>query len=156
MILKFLNEKAEEIICVALLAILMSVVFAGVVLRYGFGTGFAWQEELAGIIYVWLNYFGVSLGAKKGAHIRILAFLTPLSTRVRKLVLLVADLVWIAFNVAVFYISLDLLERMLRHTTVSPILSINMAYANYIIPICMIITTLRIIQFNWRERHLLK
>lgn len=156
MILRVLNEKAEEIICVVLLAILMCVVFAGVVMRFGFSSGFSWQEELVGITYVWLNYFGVSLGAKKGAHIRILTFLTPLNSRLRQWIVLAADVIWIVFNVAVFYISLDLLRSMLRHTTVTPILGINMAYAYMILPVCMVITTIRIIQFNWRDRHLLK
>ena len=156
MILRVLNEKAEEIICVVLLAVLMCLVFSGVVMRFVFTSAFAWQEELVGIIYVWLNYFGVSLGARRGAHIRILSFLTPLSTRSRQWTLLAADLIWIVFNVAVFYVSLDLLRRMMVHTTVTPILSINLAHAYFIIPICMVITTLRIIQFNWHERHLLK
>ncbi len=152
--LRVLNEKAEEIICVALLTMLMGVVFAGVVMRFVFASGFAWQEELVGITYVWLNYFGVSLGAKRGAHIRILTFLTPLAAGTRKRILLTADLAWIVFNVAVFYISMDLLRRMMRHTTITPILSIDLAHAHYIIPICMVITTARIIEFNWRQRRL--
>lgn len=153
MLLHFIYERLEEIICVVLLGALMILVFMGVIMRFVFSTAIAWQEELVGFLYVWLNYFGVVLGAKRGAHIRILSFITLLSETWQKRLLVLADILWVLFNGAVFYISIDLIKQMFRFKTVSPILDVNMAYAYYIIPICMVFTTIRIIQFNWRLRR---
>ena len=45
-VLRFIDEKFEEIIGVAVLAAVMTLIFIGVVMRLVFRSGLPWQEEL--------------------------------------------------------------------------------------------------------------
>ena len=146
LIIRWLDDKAEEVICVFLLAVLVLMLGLGVTMRFVFSSAFAWQEEFVRFIYVWLNYFGVSLGAKKGAHIRILTFVSLLPSEAKSKIMVISDVVWVIFNLVVVYISIDLLRVMMQFRTVSPILEINQAFAYIIIPISMVLTTVRIVQ----------
>jgi TRAP-type C4-dicarboxylate transport system permease small subunit len=145
-IIRWLDDKAEEVICVFLLAVLVFLLGLGVTMRFIFSSAFAWQEEVVRFIYVWLSYFGVSLGAKKGAHIRILTFVTLLPPGAKIKIMVVSDVIWVIFNLMVVYISIDLLKLMMQFRTVSPVLEINQAFAYVIIPVSMVLTTLRIVQ----------
>jgi len=145
-IIRWMDDKAEEVICVFLLAVLVLMLGMGVTMRFVFSSAFAWQEEFVRFIYVWLNYFGVSLGAKREAHIRILTFVSLLPPDAKNKMMVISDVIWVMFNLTVVYISIDLLKLMMEFRTVSPILEINQAFAYLIIPISMVLTTVRIVQ----------
>ena len=84
MFLKLIN-KAEEAIIGLLLVSMTLLVFIEVVLRFGFGTGFMWSQELTLHISAWFVLFGVSYGLKIGAHIGVDAFIKLLPPLLRRL-----------------------------------------------------------------------
>lgn len=40
-------------------------------MRYCFNNSLSWSEELGKFLFVWLSWFGISIGAKRGEHIKI-------------------------------------------------------------------------------------
>lgn len=71
--LRLLNRAEETIISLLLLATTL-LVFVDVVMRFGFGTGFMWSQELTLHLSAWMVLFGASYGVKVGSHIGMDAF----------------------------------------------------------------------------------
>lgn len=86
---RLLNRLEEGFI--SLLLVLMTLlVFLEVVLRYGFGIGFLWVEELTLHMSGWMVLFGASYGVKVGSHIGVDALVRLLPVAARRIVTLVA------------------------------------------------------------------
>lgn len=66
-----LIHKLEENIIALLLVAMTLVVFVETILRFFFGTGVLWAEELTLHLSAWLVLFGASYGLRVGAHIGV-------------------------------------------------------------------------------------
>jgi len=80
-----LIENLEENIIALLLVSMTLLVFLEVVLRFGFGTGYMWSQELTLHMSAWFVLFGASYGLKVGAHIGVDAFVNLLPPTPRRL-----------------------------------------------------------------------
>jgi C4-dicarboxylate transporter DctQ subunit len=83
MFIRIVNKVEEGIIGLLLVAMTL-LVFAEVVMRFGFGSGFMWSQELTLHISAWFVLFGISYGLKVGAHIGVDALIKVLPTLLRK------------------------------------------------------------------------
>jgi C4-dicarboxylate transporter DctQ subunit len=72
MFVRILNSLEESIIAL-LLASMTLLVFVEVVMRFGFGVGVMWAQELTLHLSAWMVLFGVSYGIKVGSHIGVYA-----------------------------------------------------------------------------------
>lgn len=111
MLVRILN-KAEEGIISFLLVAMTLLVFIEVVLRFGFGTGFMWGQELTLHMSAWFVLFGASYGLKVGAHIGVDAFvkiLPPLLHRGASVIAVLGSLLYCGLF---FYGSWIYLEKM--------------------------------------------
>ena len=84
-------NKFEEIFLVILLVFMVVLIFVQVVMRYVFNSSLSWSEELARILFIWVSWVGISLGQKKGEHIKITMVTDKLKGGAKKAVLLLAD-----------------------------------------------------------------
>lgn len=55
----------------ALLVAMVLIIFANVVLRYGFSSGLQWSEEIGLLMAVWFSFIAMVLGVKQHLHIHI-------------------------------------------------------------------------------------
>jgi len=85
MITRLLNNLEETFISL-LLAVMTLLVFVEVVLRFGFGIGLMWSQELTLHLSAWMVLFGVSYGIKVGSHIGVDALVKILPPMARKIV----------------------------------------------------------------------
>jgi C4-dicarboxylate transporter, DctQ subunit len=85
MVVRLINNL-EEIIIALLLATMTLLVFVEVVLRFGFGIGLMWSQELTLHLSAWMVLFGASYGIKVGSHIGVDALVKILPPAVRKIV----------------------------------------------------------------------
>jgi C4-dicarboxylate transporter DctQ subunit len=79
-------NKLEEIIICLLLATMTLLVFVEVVLRFGFGIGLMWSQELTLHLSAWMVLFGVSYGIKVGSHIGVDALIKIMPSATRKVI----------------------------------------------------------------------
>ncbi len=93
---KLLNELEEGLISL-LLASMTLLVFVEVVLRFGFGTGVMWAQELTLLLSAWMVLFGVSYGVKVGSHIGVDALVRVLPNPAKRVVSGVACLLCLAY-----------------------------------------------------------
>lgn len=73
------------------------VLFANVVLRFFFNSGWSWAEEYARYAIIWVTFAGSGVAVRKGVHMRILALHEIMSERVKLIVELIINLVSLAF-----------------------------------------------------------
>jgi C4-dicarboxylate transporter DctQ subunit len=85
MFIRIINGFEEGVIAL-LLASMTLIVFFEVVLRFGFGIGLMWAQELTLHLSAWMVLFGVSYGIKVGSHIGVDALVKILPSGVRKVV----------------------------------------------------------------------
>ncbi|HIE07738.1 MAG TPA: TRAP transporter small permease, partial [Desulfarculaceae bacterium] len=82
---RIISSLEETIICL-LLAVMTILVFVEVVLRFGFGIGFMWIEEMTLHLSAWMVLFGASYGIKVGSHIGVDTFVKMLPHKLHRLV----------------------------------------------------------------------
>jgi len=92
-------HNLEEAIIALLLASMTLLVFVEVVLRFGFGVGFMWGDELTLHLSAWMVLFGVSYGIKEGCHIGVDALVKILPLSARKVVSSIAVLACLGYSV---------------------------------------------------------
>lgn len=85
MFIRIINSLEESIIAL-LLASMTILVFIEVVLRFGFGKGLMWAQELTLLLSAWMVLFGVSYGLKVGSHIGVDALVKILPAKIRKVI----------------------------------------------------------------------
>lgn len=89
--------RGIEILIAFFLAVMITLVFANVVLRYCFSTGFAWSEEVARLCFIYLVYLG-SIGAMRdNQHLGLDTVLTRVPEHVQKVIYLLVQvaIIWV-------------------------------------------------------------
>lgn len=67
--------RVADWLMAAALAVMVVLVFANVVLRYGFGTGIASAEELSRLLFVWMVFIGATAAYPRGEQMAFLGLL---------------------------------------------------------------------------------
>ena len=94
--------RGVEVLMAFFLAVMIFLVFANVLLRYLFSTGFAWSEEVARLCFIYLVYLG-SIGAMRdNEHLIIDSVLSRIPVLYQKIVyfLVQASIVWVMWILA--------------------------------------------------------
>lgn len=145
--------RLELILSNVTLAMLVLVLILQVVFRYGLQTGLTWSEEVSRFAFIWFVYLSASLAAQRGAHIRVTLFVDMLKLA-RPYALLLADMIWIAFNIFVVVAGVLLIQRTLKYPVYSTALFLPMAWIYIIIPAAHALMILRILERQWNYwRH---
>lgn len=84
--MKDIVNSFEEKVISFLLVSMVLLVFMEVIMRFGFGSGFLWAQELTLLCSAWFVLFGVSYGLKVGSHIAVDAFVRILPHKWQRIV----------------------------------------------------------------------
>jgi C4-dicarboxylate transporter, DctQ subunit len=144
--LRFLDERFEEIVGVALLAVVVGLIFIGVILRLLFNSGISWQEELSRMLYVVVVYLGASYGMRSQDHIRVVVGFNLLPPYLQKIVRVATDLIWLFFNIVIIVYALKVHQTMVQFPGYSAVLQIPMHYVFFIVPVGFFLMSLRLLQ----------
>jgi TRAP-type transport system small permease protein len=63
-----------DLVIAVLLAAMIALVFANVVLRYGFSSGIRQSVELARLWFVWVVMLGAAVTLRRGEHLAVTEF----------------------------------------------------------------------------------
>lgn len=67
--LRFLDTRLEEMLGALLLAVMVTIAFVNVVVRYCTSFSFAWTEELTINFFVWIVLLGSARSFRDGSHL---------------------------------------------------------------------------------------
>jgi TRAP-type C4-dicarboxylate transport system permease small subunit len=88
-----------EISLVLLLAGMVVMVFANVVLRYGFNSGLNISEEMARYFFVWLTFIGAIVAFRDHGHVGVESFVRLLGPRGRIVCVLLSNMIIVVLSV---------------------------------------------------------
>ena len=152
--LRQLYEHLEEWLSSTFLAIMILCLACQVLIRMATGSGLDWAEEMSRFTFIWAVYIGSSLAAKRGAHVRLSAQFLLLPVKGRLFFHLLADAIWVGFNLFFVVIGAQMVAKALQFPEVSPTLRITKAYVEMIIPIAFIMMSFRTVELyvrHWRQ-----
>jgi TRAP-type transport system small permease protein len=92
-----------ERVCAALAAAMVLIVWFGVFERYVVSAGQTWTEELARFVMIWGALLAVPCAAYYREHIGLEMFLAVLPLKLRKALILILDIVCVAFFLFMTY-----------------------------------------------------
>jgi len=102
----------EEGFVSLLLVSMAMLVFAEVIFRFAFDTGFLWMEEVTLTLGAWFVLFGMSYGVKVGGHIGVDAFVKTLPPKARKVSAVAAILICLAYCSMFLYGGWEYISKM--------------------------------------------
>jgi len=140
----------EEVSSAFLLTCVIVFLFIQVFFRYIVGRSIPWTEELSRFCFLWMVYLCTSFVAKEGKHIRVTAQFKIFPHKIQSLMIIIADLIWMAFNVVVVIEGFKLYQQMAEFPLISPVLDWNIKYVVLIIPIAFIMQIIRTIERYYR------
>lgn len=113
-ILKVLN-KTEEVIIVTMFAVMVFAIFLQVIMRYVFQNSLVWTEELGKFMFIWISWLGISIGEKRGEHIKITLLTDKFPHKGQHIANIISEIVVIAICAVTVYYGIFLV--MLQSTT---------------------------------------
>lgn len=144
-ILVVLNEF-ENYAGAALLLVMLILLTLQVITRYVFKFAFTWAEELSTVMFVWLVYLGCSAAVLKGQHLRIDLLLNAFKGRAKKAVLILTDLITMAFCAIMVPSMLNVIGNLAARNSTTMLLKLPQDVIYSIIPFALIMTIIRFIQ----------
>ncbi|WP_051688161.1 TRAP transporter small permease [Desulfofalx alkaliphila] len=145
-LLKKLDDHLEEYLLIGLLSTAVVLIATQVFMRYVMSSSLSWTEEMARFLFIWLVYIGISYGIKMKRHIKIDAALILLPEKGKKIVWIIADLLFIVFCYFVIKQGMMLVIDLYNYGQTSPALGIPMAYVYLAAPLGLSLAVIRLIQ----------
>lgn len=134
----FLNniELYLATLCFIVLTVMLTLqVFSRFILHHSW----TWMEEFATIMFVWMIYLAISAAVTYRKHLRIDFLLDMMPFKVKKVMLIISNVIFALFNV---YISVIKLLGASKTT----MLKIPQQLVYIVIPISLLLTVIRLIQ----------
>lgn len=107
-VLKFLNDRLEEIFLVILMIAAVAIVAAQVITRYVLKVSLPWSEEIARYMFLWLTWVGASYATKERKHVSIDIIYAKLPKAGKTVCTIISTVVWLIFLGMMFYLSFRL------------------------------------------------
>lgn len=101
-------DKIEELSLIIMYSLMVIVIFFQVIMRYVFNNSLSWSEELGKFLFVWLSWIGISIGAKRGEHIKITMLVDKLPPRTAHATNIISDLIVVGICAITAYYSFSL------------------------------------------------
>lgn len=150
-VIRWFDNNLEQLVVSVCTLAMIAVLAVNVFLRFLFGHSISESEELARYLFLYAVFSAASLAAQKDAHIRVTAFTDPLPQRFLRPIIVIADSIWLAFNLFVVWSGWELVASMFEFPYRSPALGLPMQYVYMVVPLCFSGMCFRIIQRYYRR-----
>ncbi|MGR0278870.1 TRAP transporter small permease [Marinomonas dokdonensis] len=140
------DKHFEEYVASFCIAVISICVISQVVLRYVFGTGLTWTEEVSSISMVWAVYMGASLGIRERYHVRILAFVMLFPKKISLIFIILGDVVLLSFCIFMIVAGYDYLYLLWSQPSYTPSLKIDLFWPHSIVVFGYILIIFRLLQ----------
>lgn len=90
-ILKWLDVNLEPIMLATVFFAILILVVVQVILRFFFSAGYAWGEEVARYLFVWLCFLGISYASRNNKHMDVAYLRNVVPVPARKVIMITSD-----------------------------------------------------------------
>ena len=144
-----LLDRVEEVLIALFLGVSTLLVFAQVVARYVFNSGFTWAPEVVEYFFLWTVMIGASYGVKHGVHLGVDLLVSRFRPEIRKWLILAAIAVSILFTAGMCYLSVYYVMETKRIELLSVDLEIPQWIPLLALPFGFGLITCRFLQVGW-------
>jgi len=142
--------RVEEVVAVGLLAVLGVILGTQVLLRFAFGLGYAWMEEIARMLFIWVIFLGAVVAMRDNLHIRVEAGLALFPARLRPFVAWLGDLALFAFCLAMCWHGIELVASTLALDFRLTSTRLSMFWPYLIVPLSFGLQAVRLAMWRFR------
>ena len=100
-------DKFEAAVLVIGIIVMTLILFVQVFYRVFFHDGIKWAEELARILFIWVSWLGISMGEKKGEHIKVTMITDRLKGRTQTIALVISDILSLLILLVFLYSGIE-------------------------------------------------
>ena len=102
-------DRLEDFVLVTMFGGMVAVIFYQVIMRYVFNNSSVWSEELGRFLFVWITWIGISIGARRLEHIKVMMLVDKMPFKASRAVNIFAEFVVIAVCAITAYYSYSLM-----------------------------------------------
>jgi len=128
------GKYVAMVIGIALLLVTL-ILTINVIGRYGFGQSLTFGEEMATYTIIWITFVGSGICVKRGIHVSVDAFINFLPVKGKKIFIVFANLVGLAFSIGLFITGIILCGQVAASGQLSPAMRIPVVIAYLAIPV---------------------
>ena len=151
---KFINHLEEALLAFGI-SLAAVVLFANVMLRYFFNSGWEWAEEVARYSIVWIVFVGGSVCARKGMHLSVDAVTVRFSEKTQRIMRVLVNVLCFVFSVFLVVYGFELVTLAHETEQLTPGLEMPIFYVYLAIPTGGALMAVRFAQDIYRAlRHL--
>lgn len=141
-----LLDRIEEVLISLFLGVSTLLVFAQVVARYAFNSGFTWAPELVEYFFLWTVMIGASYGVKHGVHLGVDVLVTRFKPEIRRWIILTAIGISTVFTSGMCYLSIIYVRESYKMELLSVDLQIPQWIPHLALPFGFALITFRFLQ----------
>jgi len=150
---KLINHLEEALLALGI-SLAAIILFANVVLRYFFNSGWEWAEEAARYSIVWIVFVGGSVCARKGMHLSVDAAVACFSEATQRVMRMLVDALCVGFCIFLVVYGTELVTLAYETEQLTPGLEMPICYVYLAIPTGGALMTVRFAQDLYRAfRH---
>lgn len=86
-----------------IVGLMITIITAQVILRYGFNSGFTWAEEVTIFLMAWMTFLGSAIALKRSGHINVDVVVDRLPHPLQFIVLIIGKLLVLTFAIVFLY-----------------------------------------------------
>lgn len=144
-ILNIYDNFEEKVLVISLLANVI-LIFSQIIMRSFFGSALSWSEELSRYIFIWQIWLGTSIAFRMNAHIKVdLIYSLFKSEMAHRIIKIIVDVIWLAFNIFLLYEGIKLVESMHMRHVLSAGMRLPLVYVYAVLPISAFLMVVRMI-----------
>jgi len=136
----------EEVVMVVSYMALIFLVGLEAIRRIAFAQQAAWGPEVALFAFIWLSWFAMSNGIRRGTHLAFTEFRQKLPRIFRDALELLDCVLWLVIGAVVIYASMSVVEMNLRFNQVIFGTQVPLVVASVSIPLAWTFALLRVFQ----------
>jgi C4-dicarboxylate transporter DctQ subunit len=149
MFARVINHLEEGIISLLLVTMTL-IVFVEIVLRYVFGVGLLWAEEVTLHLSGWLVLFGASYGVKVGSHINVDTIVRLMPAKWQRIVTLIAVACALVYCALILEGSWVYLGKLVKYGVKMQDVPIPKYVAHSILLIGFVLLAYRLLELGWQ------
>ncbi len=136
--LKILSNLDLIIACI-IFAILVTVTFLGVIMRYFFSNPLHWTEEVQLGCFLWISFLGAGAAFRYGAHVSIEMIFDLLPKKIQIILVIVNYIILVLLFSYAAVLSFELVKIMFDLNKATYILQIPTGIINMVVPVSCLI-----------------
>lgn len=122
------------------------ILFIQVIFRFALDGGLPWCEEVARILFIWISWLGISLGEKKGEHIKVSMLTDRFKGNTQKYVLIFSDILALIIVLIFLYEGISVTGQIMAMGTKTAALKIPRWLIYMAMPFSCSIMSIRLIK----------